>query len=409
LSGILFDADGNKFSGQSVKSKKNPYYSNLAKNYRVPAAKIENIVVKYVASLLKENGILEKAIKNTFHEDSQGLIKLEKQIAHNAKESKQCEKLLATLTSQSRQRLIDNPELMEELLLEGVEIKRQTQTRLDQLRDEAHRLQRQLEQLQRFKQTKEVRESLKKALDRFDRSYSGRKKQLIQTMVPKLILDEKTDRLHIFINPFLENLGQIVEEKIENLAAFLPKNRKSGNFETSMQLPETPAQILSQSEKKVCIATEWRGVALQLERFFLQPNLLGSTPYYIIPLFRNRTFLHQKYVVEGLSAKQIAREIFSSKMAVLDALDDFGIPIREQHYHHGNPSQPRFGKRFRKNVLVDHKPEQKIVLVISELHQQGLSLRKIARILNDTRVATKNHGKGWHPEMVRRILEAIDS
>lgn len=105
---------------------------------------------------------------------------------------------------------------------------------------------------------RQVRESLQKALDLFDRSYSVRKKQLIQTMVPKLILDEKTDRLHIFINPFLENLGQIVEEKIEDFAAFLPKNRKSGNFESSMQIPETPAQILSQSEKKVCIATEWR-------------------------------------------------------------------------------------------------------------------------------------------------------
>jgi hypothetical protein len=137
--------------------------------------------------------------------------------------------------------------------------------------------------------------------------------------------------------------------------------------------------------------------------------LLGNTPFYIIPLFRNKFFLHQKYVIEGLSATQIAREIFSSKMAVLDALTMFDIPIREPHFHHGNPSQPRYGQRFRKNILVNHQIEQKIILIIRELHEQGLSLRKIAGILNGMRVATKCRGKGWHPEMVRRVLGVNDA
>jgi hypothetical protein len=114
-------------------------------------------------------------------------------------------------------------------------------------------------------------------------------------------------------------------------------------------------------------------------------------------------------VVEGLSARQIATEIFSSKMAVLDALAEFDIPIREPHHHHGNPSQPRFGKRFRKKFLVDNKVEQRIILVVQELREQGFSLRKIAKILNDMRVATKCDAKSWHPEMIRRIIDNIDS
>ena len=114
-------------------------------------------------------------------------------------------------------------------------------------------------------------------------------------------------------------------------------------------------------------------------------------------------------MVERLSARQIAREIFSSKMAVLDALADFGFPIREPHYHHGNPSQPRFGRRFSKDILVDHKVEQKIILVIRELREQGFSFRKIARVLNNMRVATKCNGKAWHPEMIRRIVNNIYS
>ncbi len=143
--------------------------------------------------------------------------------------------------------------------------------------------------------------------------------------------------------------------------------------------------------------------------FFLKPIILVITPFYITPLFKNKNFLTQKYLVEGLSAKQIARIIFSSKMAVLDALARFGIPIRESHYHHGQPSQPRYGKKFRKDKLVEHQVEQRVIGVVKDLHQKGLSLREIARILSEMKIATKCRGKAWHPEMVRRILEFINS
>lgn len=94
---------------------------------------------------------------------------------------------------------------------------------------------------------------------------------------------------------------------------------------------------------------------------------------------------------------------------MLEALARFGIPVREPHQPHGHPSQPRYGKRSRKNLLVDFRAEAKIVLIIKDLKAQGFSLRKIAKILNATGVATKCHGKSWHPEMVRRILNATDS
>ena len=138
--------------------------------------------------------------------------------------------------------------------------------------------------------------------------------------------------------------------------------------------------------------------------FFLKPIILVITPYYVDPLFRNKIFLTQKYLIEGLSARQIAREIFSSKMAVLDALADFNIPIREPHKHHGNPSQPRYGQKFKKRKLVEHKIEQRVIQIVKDLHEKGLSLRQIARVLSKMEIATKNRGKRWHPEMIRRIL-----
>ncbi len=59
--------------------------------------------------------------------------------------------------------------------------------RLDELRQEFNLLQSQYEQFMRFKQKNDVRNSLKDALDLFENSYSPRKKQLIQSMVPKIL------------------------------------------------------------------------------------------------------------------------------------------------------------------------------------------------------------------------------
>ena len=48
--------------------------------------------------------------------------------------------------------------------------------------------------------------------------------------------------------------------------------------------------------------------------------------------------------------------------------------------------------------------EQRVIRIVKDLHGDGLSLRQIARILNDMKVATKCLSNGWHPEMVRRVL-----
>ncbi len=128
----------------------------------------------------------------------------------------------------------------------------------------------------------------------------------------------------------------------------------------------------------------------------------------MVPLFRNKFFIQHKYLVEELSVKQIAQEILCSKMAVLNALARFGIPIREPHQHHGNPSQPRYGQKFQKRKLVEHKVEQRVIHGVKQLHEKSLSLRQIAMVLNEMEIVTKNRGKKWHQEMVRRILLNIN-
>lgn len=86
------------------------------------------------------------------------------------------------------------------------------------------------------------------------------------------------------------------------------------------------------------------------------------------------------------------------------ALAKFDIPAREPHLPHGHPSQPKFGEKIRKGKAVIHVVEQRVIETVWKLKEEGLSLRKIAEVLDQMKIPTKERGKKWHPEIVRRIL-----
>ena len=87
------------------------------------------------------------------------------------------------------------------------------------------------------------------------------------------------------------------------------------------------------------------------------------------------------------------------------ALHESGISVREPHLHHGHISQPRFGDKIRKEKVVPHQTEQRVIAAAMSLKAEGLSLRKIAAVLDQMKIPTKEQGRKWHPEMVRRVLE----
>lgn len=131
-------------------------------------------------------------------------------------------------------------------------------------------------------------------------------------------------------------------------------------------------------------------------------DLLGSLPR---PPYRDKDFLHQKYVVEKLSVAQIAGEISSSKSAVLRNLKAFRFSIRQKSQHHGRPAQPRYGEKIRQGRVRNNKIEQEVMKWVRAMRDGGLSLRQIAICLTSREVPTKNKSKVWHPETVRRVLE----
>jgi Recombinase len=126
------------------------------------------------------------------------------------------------------------------------------------------------------------------------------------------------------------------------------------------------------------------------------------------PLYKDKIFLTQKYIKEGLSITQIASQIFSSRDAVRRGLIEAEIHLRTPHRPHGHPSQAKFGEKVRKGKAVEHMAEQRVVKAIMDMRRDGMTLRQIAAYLTQIGVPTKCRGKGWHPEMVSRILQSVN-
>lgn len=120
--------------------------------------------------------------------------------------------------------------------------------------------------------------------------------------------------------------------------------------------------------------------------------------------WRSRTFLEEKYVKKGYSITQIAEQILSSRAAVRDALMEFNIPLRKQGKPGLRPAQVPYGYRRLDGLLTPHLGEQRVIQSVRKMSNDGLSYRQICEFLTSVGVPTKNQGKGWQPEMIRRLI-----
>ena len=125
-----------------------------------------------------------------------------------------------------------------------------------------------------------------------------------------------------------------------------------------------------------------------------------------IPLYKNESFLRQKYLVEKLSISQISGLAFSARSTVLKHLGDFDIPIRSQgEAHRLNCGQLRYGEKKRKGHSVQYLVEAQNIKKMQTLRSQGYSYWKIAEVFNSMKIPTKNRGSRWHPTTVMKILK----
>jgi predicted DNA-binding protein YlxM (UPF0122 family) len=151
---------------------------------------------------------------------------------------------------------------------------------------------------------------------------------------------------------------------------------------------------------------EWLPISGLCKHFSSSLYLKGITDFLSVPLFKDKSFLHQKYVIEQLSTKEIAREILSSRSTIAANLKSFGIPLRTtDEAHKLSKGQLGYGERRIKRQVIDHKRELDNLKRMAELRDQGLSYWRIASIFNTMGIPTKNKGQKWHATTVMKIIK----
>lgn len=373
LAGIFKTSDGRSFQGANHNGGENPYYQTAKRDILIPQDKIEAFIIKRVKLYIRESGVLQDIINTALKHRLTGLPLIEEEMRDTKAKMEALQATLNGFSQALRQAVSSCPS--EAAKVTQVLIEERTKAE-----SELHEYQRRLKDLDAKRgyvtthfQEKTLQEYIKLAMEKFDKQSDQEKKRIIQAIIPSLVYHPVEKRLEIYINPVTE-------------PALKPTIRHAGG-------------------NNLRVLENWRTNEIEREEFSAIPQLLDSVRYSHVAPYKDKHFLHQKYLTEGLSLAQIAAQTFSSKEAIRKGLLAAGIKLREPHRPHQRPSQPRYGQRLVNGSVAPHVAEQRTINAILDLHRQRLSLRQIARFLDQIRVPTKCRGKKWHPQMVARIIE----
>ena len=151
---------------------------------------------------------------------------------------------------------------------------------------------------------------------------------------------------------------------------------------------------------------EWLPETTQGRSEFPHQEVTEIIDFPVVPKHRDEIFLRQKYLVEGLSTRQISDLIFSARSTVVEALKGFGIPLRDVDrtpwYRRG---QVGYGTRVVNGRVTVNQREVDTIEHMAELRDKGFSYWKIAEILNAMGVPTKSRRAQWQAATVMKILK----
>lgn len=123
-----------------------------------------------------------------------------------------------------------------------------------------------------------------------------------------------------------------------------------------------------------------------------------------VSLLRIKSFLHKKYVEEGLTINQIADVTMPSRSTVIKYLRAANIPIREEDQRIGGST---YGERRVNGRFVPNQKELELMKKIKSLKEQGLGKQQIANLLQGLNLPTKRGGK-WSRKVVHTILMRME-
>ncbi len=200
LSGILFKKDGGKIIGASAKSGSNRYYEDRrgGGEFRIPKEEIEKVICARIKEFLRDSGVLQKVLNSSDDQRNQQAEDIARSLETTKSKIKVLEKAKVGISSHIRSEAIkegaDIGAIVKMLSDEVVKIDEE----IAQKMSEQSRLQRELVVINEDFQQKKVEDLLAKALKDFDRRCDLEKRQIIQTIIPRIVVHH--DKLELYFN-----------------------------------------------------------------------------------------------------------------------------------------------------------------------------------------------------------------
>ena len=116
--------------------------------------------------------------------------------------------------------------------------------------------------------------------------------------------------------------------------------------------------------------------------------------------YKSKSYLHQRYVEEGMSCQSIADEVGCSRSTILKYLRIHGI----ESIAPGQNRKRKRGLAYGMKSEVVHKRELLNIQKMKDFRVKGYSYEKIANIFNTMKIPTKTRRGKWHRKTICSIL-----
>ena len=193
LQGVLETPDGTLFQADPAKSGKNPYYRNIKHKIYIAKDEIEKTVADRVRQYLSESGLLQEIIEKTFKHRLLGLPLLEENISMLNGKIKKITQFGDSFSETIRDTALRNPENLGKV----IEILNEERTKAGKELEELRKQLREECEKKRIVTTefkeKTIGDYVEKVLDGFDDKSDEKKKMIIQTLVPRVIVHSKSN------------------------------------------------------------------------------------------------------------------------------------------------------------------------------------------------------------------------
>ena len=114
--------------------------------------------------------------------------------------------------------------------------------------------------------------------------------------------------------------------------------------------------------------------------------------------------MYQKYIIEGLTCDEIAKEFSTARTTILKYLKICGIAVRPVGSNQKRKRGPSYGVKSQQRQLLVHKRELENIKKMRELREKGFSYWKIADVFNSMKIPTKSGRGKWHAKSIQQIL-----